>query len=354
MTVHSPAGNEQDTQAGEQARADAAANAVADSQDQQDPASQGDRDVAAQSSSATDATEATLQEVIAAAVKPKEDKAEDSGSSDRESGQEPTDKSGKADAQQTQEGEIPNADGKQAEQDDSKLPFHKHPRWQEVLRERDSFKAGHEQFQQIQTFMEVNQLAPQEVAEGFEIMALIRRDPEQALEKLMPFVQKLELVTGRKLPDDLQKRVEDGVADEDTAREAARARFESQRRQALEQSTHETQLRNEQQLQVQQIRSAVAVVEQEIQSGDPDYARKQPFVMDRVRALIVEKQPRTPEEATAIVRQAHAEITDRLKPMVQQRKQVQNPTSGDTATSSRAAPTSLLEVVQQAASQTSR
>jgi hypothetical protein len=297
------------------------------------------------SSAAQDAVETTLLDVVKNAVKPEEKTPE---SSDRE-------RSGEAevteavDEEATAEAEA----DPDAPKDDSDVPFHKHPRWQEMKRERDSYRQGHEQYEQIQQFMQVNELAPQEVADGFEIMALMRQNPEAALEKLRPFVESLELATGRRLPEDLSKRVEDGLVDEDTARETARLRMEAdrarQQAEARSAADAERQALESQQNQVQSIQTAVATVEQEIQASDPDYARKQSFVMDRVRSLIIEKTPRTSEDAVAIVRQAHKEISERLKPMVQ-RKPVTPATSGDASSSSRPTPASLLDVVRQAAS----
>jgi hypothetical protein len=300
-----------------------------------------------QSSSSEDVTETTLADVVRNAAKA----VEAPESSDRKNGGEAEQSTD--DKSASEQGQTPNADDAKPKDDD--VPFHKHPRWQEKLKvERelrqqvDTFKASHEQFEQIQGFMRSNALEAQEVANGFEIMALMRRDPEAAFQRLQPYLQQLEMVTGRKLPEDLQKRVEDGVADEATAREAALLRIETQRRHAAEQSTNQVLAQQTQVQAIQTIQSAVSVVERELQSGDPDYARKQPFVMDRVRALILEQQPRTPEEATAIVRQAHSEISDRLKPMIQ-RKPVSTATSGNSASGGQAAPKSFAEAVRLAA-----
>ena len=309
---------------------DSTATAVASNQD-------ANSEQQVQSSSTEDETEVTLADVVRNAAKAPEEPA----SSDRKDGE--TEQS--TEGEKPADGETPAADDKLKDDD---VPFHKHPRWQELKRERDTFRQGHEQFEQIQGYMRSNSLDAQEVATGFEIMALMRRDPEAAYQKLQPYLQQLEMVTGRKLPEDLQKRVEDGVADEQTAREAALLRVETQRRNAEQQAAQQTQAQQTQAHQIQTIQSAVGVVERELQSGDPDYARKQPFVMDRVRALILEKQPRTPEEATAIVRQAHTEISDRLKPMIQ-RKPVTTATSGNSAAGSTAAPKSFAEAVRLAA-----
>lgn len=300
----------------------------------------------AQSSGAKDATEATLLDVTRKAAEQAQAKEPESSDGKREA--------------EPEKAKTDDAEGKQAEGDkdkaDEDVPFHKHPRWQEKLRkereltrERDAYKESHERYQQIEHFMSINQLEAEEVARGFEIMALIRRDPEKALEALQPYVRDLEIATGRQLPDDLRKRVDDGVTDEDTARETARLRMEAQRRTAEADAARSQAQATVQQATVQQVQGAAAAVEQELRGTDPDFARKAPFIMDRVRALIAAERPQTPDEAAAIVRRAHSEVTEALKPMVAQRKPVTPVTSGAAATSGRSQPTSLLDAVRRAA-----
>lgn len=295
----------------------------------------------AQSSSANqDATELTLDQVIASAIKPSEPVKSEAASSGGEGG---------AEIESQAKTDDP-ANAESQEEADAKLPFHKHPRWQEVLRERDSYKAGHEQFEQIQTFMQVNQLDAAEVANGFKIMALMRQDPEQALELLRPYVDSLELATGRKLPDDLADRVENGLIDEDTARETARLRADVQRGKQRSEVLEQNTVQQQQIAQAQAVQTAVRVVEAELQGSDPDYQRKAPFLMDRIRALILAENPRTPEQATAIVRRAHKDVSEQLKPMIQ-RRPVTTATSGDVAVTSRPEPKSLQDAIRQAAAQ---
>jgi hypothetical protein len=301
-----------------------------------------------QSSSTEDATDATLASVIRDAIKP--EKADVPASSDRENGGETDESNGGA--KQVVDGEKPTNEADKTPAEDADVPFHKHPRWKQLKQERDTFKASHEQFEQIQGFMASNHLDAAEVARGFEIMALLRNDPERAYAALQPYMQQLELVTARRLPEDLQERVNNDVLDPETAKETARLRLVAEQNQQAAQALLDERNQSQQVNQVQGIQHAVSAVEQEIQSGDPDYARKQPFVMDRVRALIIEKQPRTIEAATAIVRQAHAEISERLKPMVGQRKPVSTVTSSDSASGGSAAPKSFAEAVRQAAKAT--
>jgi hypothetical protein len=325
---------------------------VTETVDVADSATEGQDAPQAQSSSAQDATESTLQDVIAAAVAPKADEAPESSAGD--SSEEADESEGEAD---NTDGEKPAEAAKPEEEE--QVPFHKHPRWQEKLQQErelkaqlEQFKSGHEQYEQIQGFMESNQLAPQEVADGFEIMALMRRDPKSALERLRPLVRDLELFTGERLPDDLEERVRDGVSDRETASEAARMRLLQQQREQEAQAAERRALEQQQQTaqtSAQAMQAAVAAVESELKNGDPDYAKKQAFIADRVRVLIQAERPSSPEAAVALVRRAHDDIGKQLGQIAKERRPVRAVRSADTPTDGRSEPKTMFDVVRQAA-----
>ena len=82
-----------------------------------------------------------------------------------------------------------------------KLPFHNHPRWKEIVSERDTLKPKAEQFEKITSFMSSNGLTTQEVAEGFQIMALMKTNPAEAHKKISEYKATLDVYVGDKLPD---------------------------------------------------------------------------------------------------------------------------------------------------------
>src|SRR3546814_2585723 len=67
-------------------------------------------------------------------------------------------------------------------------------------------------------------LSPAEAAEGFTVMAMIKVDPAGALKALEAKADEIRQFLGEKLPDDLQKEVEDGTISEGRAKELAQAR----------------------------------------------------------------------------------------------------------------------------------
>ena len=114
-------------------------------------------------------------------------------------------------------------------EDDANVPVHKHPRWQQKLKLERELKAKVSEYEkrlseeleplkgqveglkhkaenldQIGSFMRDNGLTPQEMSEGFQVMALMKNNPSAALEMLLPKIELLELATGKRLPDDIR------------------------------------------------------------------------------------------------------------------------------------------------------
>lgn len=285
-----------------------------------------------------------------------------------------SDSDGQADAEadsdkdQQQEEQEEDEDGKKLP------PFHKHPRWQEMVRERnqlreqvDEFKQGAEEYRKIESFMQENELSAQEVARAMQTVALMRNDPSRAREILAQELETLDRAVGEKLPDDLQREVEDGYMTEERAKELARLRneqsrtaqqAEQERRRAQEAQQQAEQQRRQQagQQALQQQQEAVRSWEQSIKSRDPDFERIQPLVYKELRWMVREgmdqgRAPRTPDEAVKLAERAYSNVKEQLR-RVQPRQQTQpGPTSkvsGGSAGSG-AQPQSMQDAVIRAA-----
>lgn len=244
------------------------------------------------------------------------------------------------------------------EKSDDDVPFHKHPRWQEMKSERDAFKADADNYRQITGFMEQTGLTGQEVAQGFEIMALLKSgDPENLSKAREWFAERLtglDEVLGNVLPDDLREKVRDGYVDEDVAKELARQRARAnylENRTVLQQQQEE-QARQAQEVQQAQISMAKAVQswEEGIKSKDADYAsKKAKLVETQVRALIQQRgaSPRTPDEALELVQAAYGEVNEILKPLVAKPKPMAPSPTGLSARAT-TAPNSLRGAIEAA------
>jgi hypothetical protein len=237
-------------------------------------------------------------------------------------------------------------------EDDEKLPFHKHPRFQSVIREKNAFKAEAEtykedatQFRAISDYMTQTGLTPDEVNQGFEIMAALRNDPLKAREMLMKTIEPLNILAGETLPDDVNQMVEDGDISQAAAKELAMARSriaiqEHQQKEALknqsaisERNTH------------QQITSAVETWEQQVAARDPDYEAKKALVFKNIRLAHMERPARNPQEAVAIAEAALKDATEMLSSVMPKRVAMKQPVSTQSASHAKPQPKSLSDAV---------
>lgn len=227
-----------------------------------------------------------------------------------------------------------------------KLPFHNHPRWKEMIQERDQLKPAAEQYQKITTFMNNNSLSTEEMAEGMQVMALMKNDPVNAYKRLKGYLDNLAPVVGEVLPDDIRQKVDDGFIDEDSAKELARLKAE---RDFHSQRYLEQQSRQERQVAEQNQKAmyeSVATWEQAEKAKDPDWSAKYEMVMDRVKSLLAEKQPTNAQEAVEVARRALADVNSRLRPLAGRSANLRGPTSSLSSANTRPAPRSLEDVVR--------
>ena len=231
---------------------------------------------------------------------------------------------------------------------DKKLPFHNHPRWKEMITERDAYRAESDEFRKVTSFMSANGLSTDEVAEGFQIMALMKTNPVEAHKKISEYKARLDAFVGNTLPPEIQKKVEEGYVDEESAKELARLKAQH--------SLYEQQQVNAMQQREQNVRgsihSAVVNWEQQMKVKDPDWSAKQEMVTDHVKLMMQSEKPTTPEEAIALVERAHSIIKERLSRFAPQRRPVTHVSSSTSSAHATAQPRSLLEAVRLGAMQT--
>lgn len=222
-----------------------------------------------------------------------------------------------------------------------KLPFHNHPRWKEIVSERDTLKPKAEQFEKITTFMSSNGLTTQEVAEGFQIMALMKTNPAEAHKKISEYKAKLDVYVGDKLPDSIAQKVEDGFVDAESAKELAALKAEKElyaQRQVYAQQQYAQQVQTG-------MHTAVVNWEQQMKVKDPDWSTKEALITDRVRSLMTSEQPATAEQAIALVERAYSQITAQLQKISPKRTNI-NPVRSTTSSATvNVTPKSLKEAV---------
>ena len=248
------------------------------------------------------------------------------------------------------EGQKPKDD--QAKQADD-VPFHNHPRWKELKSERDSLKPRAEQFDKVVQFMQTNQLSTQEMAEGMQVMALMKQNPAEAYKALKGYADKLAMFAGEALPEDLKGKVENSYVDQDTAKELAALRaqqqFQAQRQQQMEELRQQEQIRLAQEAEVRVANERALAVDtwaETQKARDPQWAEKFPMVESRVKALLLETPIRTPDEAVKLAQRALADVEGWMARAGNKSVPIRQPASALSSANARPAPKNLLEVVQ--------
>lgn len=222
-----------------------------------------------------------------------------------------------------------------------KLPFHNHPRWKEVQSELKEAKPAAEEYRKITTYMQSNGLTSQEVAEGFQIMALMKNNPAEAHKRISEYKSRLDAFVGEKLPDPIREKVDNGSIDPETAKEYAALLAQRQ----LEQQRAEYQQVELARRSQDGMRNAVVNWEQQKKSKDPEWSTKEALITDRVRSLMASEQPNTAEQAVALVERAYSQITDQLRKIAPQRTPINPMRSTMSSVTATASPKSLKEAI---------
>jgi hypothetical protein len=239
------------------------------------------------------------------------------------------------------------------------VPFHNHPRWKQLKEERDAFKVDAENYRDIQEFVQANGLTGDEVAEGYEVMALLKRGDRESLTKALewfePRVDFLREQIGAVLPDDIRERVESGELDEETANELAQARaaVRLNERADADRTKRETEANAAANAETAALDMAKAVQawEDQTKAADPDYAKKAELVIINSRAIIQErggKFPANQQEAVELAKAAYQRVNDTFKALIPTPKAVTPSPAGSSVPQPRPVATSLRGAIEAA------
>ena len=306
----------------------------------------------ASSSDATEVeeTEESLLDVVQSAL-PEEEAPEETASEETET-QEVQEEQPEVSAEEVEP---------QLEADDwSDVPFNKHPRFRKLVAEKneqkklaEQFREDSAQYQKIVDFIGSNNLSAEDAAEGFRIMSLIKNNPGEAHEILQGHLNSVNEMTGKKLPDDIQGKLDDGFLDEDAAKELSQARANLLREQQLRQQEKENAEQAEQvsrkqkaDQQLNYLRKVVKDWEDTTRNSDPDFSLKQDEINDRVAALVNERgRPVTSEQVLSIANDAYETVNGRYKARTPQRQKIRTSTGGKLSGTPVAEPSSMHEVI---------
>lgn len=204
------------------------------------------------------------------------------------------------------------------------LPFHKHERFQQVVKERKEFKESLERIRPqverlgvIDDFCNRNRINPEQYKDALEIQALINSNPAKAWERLQPVIEHLQKYQGMSLSTDLQEAVDAGKLPLEYAQRLAAA---EQQKKFVEQSTAQQNLHSQQQV----LFNTLSSWEKQTFQTDPDYARKQQMVIDRFVALSASKPWQTPDQALGLVNQAYTDVNSTIQGFVPKPPPIKN------------------------------
>ena len=295
-------------------------------------------DDTAQSSSAEGETEDSLLDVVQSAMKI---------SDSDEISESPTESEEVRESESESKYEATSEQESSSDDSYSDVPFHEHPRFRELISERNNLRSDSEQYQKIVNFISQNNLTSEDATEAFRVASLIRNDPQQAYDALKGIMDNLSLSTGHTLPEDLQSKVNDGYIDEEDARELSRTRAEAVHERQLREQMSQQVTNQHAQAQHQTLVNSITDWESRTRQTDPDYDLKQPEIDDRVRVLVSQRgRPATVDDALQMANEAYETVNQRHQSRVPEKKPIRTGSGGKLGGSVTPAPKNLLEVIQ--------
>lgn len=241
--------------------------------------------------------------------------------------------------------------------DYSKLPIWKQKEFRGIVNERNHFRKmakqnfeDAKQYRDINSFMQSNGLTAEEVAQALDTLAKMKNgDPAKAYELLQERLDKLALMAGKRLPAELEEKVEQGYVDRETALALYQQQADAERKAQQAQSQLERLNQQDQQSQVQAMANAVSTWEAATKAADPDFDLKADLVKDRVRAYVATHGvPKTADEALKVSKDAYDAVTQTLLRVRGDKAPMRTTVGGKTNGSAAPEPKSLLDVVRRA------
>lgn len=300
----------------------------------------------AQSSSATDVAESPSLSIVRDVVA-KEAEAAPQGSSPEaeEDGAQAAD----PETQDQPETTEPTAE---AEDDETKYPKRAQKRIRELVEEKKTLEVEATRYRNVETFLRDNGLAPDEAADGLQIMALAKTNPVEAWERIKPWVEKVAVAAGVIMPSDLQQQVQQGYLTREAALELSKTRaklgaveaqrqFEQQR--AQEQSATAYQ---------QAIVGAAATWEQDRRVKDPNFEAKLPMLQREIAYLhATEGKANTPEGVKDQCERAYKAVNAQARgiaaaPTAARKQAVTPVTGGQVAGNPAPKPETTLDIIR--------
>lgn len=265
----------------------------------------------AQSSSATDVAESTTLSIVRDVVAKKEE-ADPQGSSpdaEKEGADTP-----EPDTEQTTE--ASETEGEQPEEDDeSKYPKRAQKRIRELVATNKTLEADAGRYRNVETFLKDNGLAPDEAADGLQMMALAKTNPVEAWARIKPWVEKVAVAAGVIMPSDLQQRVQQGHLTREDALELSQTRARLGAAEAQRQFGQQRVEAQQREAYQGAIVNAAASWEQDRRVKDPNFEAKLPALQREIAFLQMnEGRPTTPDAVKDQCKRAYEAVNAQFRP----------------------------------------
>jgi len=210
-------------------------------------------------------------------------------------------------------------------------------------------------YDQIEQFAKANRLSNDDLAVGYELMALTRNDPFKAWDRIQPIYAQLAEIVGHTLPKDVQERVNLGYLSAEDARQLV----QSQRRADLAEGRAREQGESQQREQeagrlrahVDACRTTANEWESAKRGADPDWSEKQARIGELIELEVRRNgYPPTQAEVVKMLDGFLARVNKdfaRFKPPVR----AVTPVRGGASSDAKAEPQTLQEAVDMALAQ---
>lgn len=191
----------------------------------------------------------------------------------------------------------------------SDVPFNKHPRFQELLRQRNSFKTDADRYQNVQNFIDQHGLGADEAANLLIIGGLMKTNPAEAWRMMKPTVERVLIAAGEVLPNDLKQMVDAGEMSRAAAMEVSRSRATVQSSDAQRQFEQQRDTQRRHNENAGAINKTIETWELGRRQRDPNFDAKMPAIQKEIAWLqTTEGRPNTPEGVQAQLNKAYEAV----------------------------------------------
>lgn len=276
----------------------------------------------------------------------------------------------KANGKDAEAGKAKSETDEAAAEGEKPPPFNKHPRWiklnanhAEVTKTANAHAAKITEMEPLAAigrnftkFRDENGLSDKDVEYGQGLVALIKKDPEGALEVIEGLRTQLAVHLGKEIPKDLQEAVDKGEITEAYAKQLHQERAG---RKASETRVQESEAQKAERVQTEAEtarRTAINTWFGEQRTKDPDFTKLKDMVADRLTSLAQarmakDQRPVMPTEAVELCKQALTDVKARLKGVMPAKpavepKRTESSSPGNGSSQVSKAPGSLHDVLK--------